>query len=120
MTNPGLGQKRRCLECEAAFYDLNRDPITCPKCGAVHQPVARLKSDGRTPPKGRTFPKRQPALAPAGEVEAADGAATIDKDFDSEEDAAEEETEDEAEDGDETAVDSDADAPDTSEPDEKR
>src|SRR5262245_50563290 len=76
MTNPDLGQKRRCLECDAAFYDLKRDPITCPKCGAVHQPVARLKSDGRTPPKGRVFtkPKKQPepALEPAGAAEAGD------------------------------------------------
>jgi len=107
MSNPGLGQKRRCLECEAAFYDLNRDPITCPKCGAVHQPpVARLKSDGRTPPKGRVPPKRQPApvLEPAVAVAPADD--TIDKDFDAE--AEESEDEDEDDDDDETEDGADA------------
>jgi len=117
MTNPDLGQKRRCLECDAAFYDLKRDPITCPKCGAVHQPVARLKSDGRTPPKGRVFPKRQPALAPAGAAAgAAEGAETIDKDFDSPAEAAEDaetdEEENEDNDGDEAEDESDPTAED--------
>ncbi len=28
------GTKRRCQECEVKFYDLNRDPIICPACGA--------------------------------------------------------------------------------------
>lgn len=37
----------------------------CPKCGAAHQPVTRLKSDGRTPPKGRVAPKPQPAVVVA-------------------------------------------------------
>jgi uncharacterized protein (TIGR02300 family) len=67
MLSPDLGTKRRCIECAAAFYDLNRDPITCPKCGAVHHPVARLRSDGRQPPRGRSFARRKPlpAVEPA-------------------------------------------------------
>lgn len=91
-----LGKKRRCAECEAAFYDLNRDPITCPKCGAVHQPpVARLKSDGRTPPKGRSFPKRQPVAEPALEPAAAGAASdTIEDDLDPAEGDAEDDNED--------------------------
>ena len=31
------GAKRLCASCSAKFYDLNHDPITCPKCGAVHE-----------------------------------------------------------------------------------
>ena len=120
MINPELGQKRRCLECDAAFYDLKRDPITCPKCGAVHQPVARLKSDGRTPPKGRTFARRAPVPAPAGEVEAAGDAATVDKDFDTEDSDAADETEEDETEEDETEVDSEADASDTSDEDRNR
>jgi len=27
-----LGVRRRCLSCHAAFYDLGRTPIVCPKC----------------------------------------------------------------------------------------
>ena len=31
---PALGVKRKCLSCDAAFFDLGRTPILCPKCGA--------------------------------------------------------------------------------------
>ncbi len=27
------GTKRQCQECDVKFYDLNKDPIICPKCG---------------------------------------------------------------------------------------
>lgn len=29
------GTKRLCQECGSKFYDLNRDPIICPMCGAA-------------------------------------------------------------------------------------
>lgn len=35
------GTKRVCVACEVRFYDLTRDPIVCPSCGAQHAPVAR-------------------------------------------------------------------------------
>ena len=31
------GTKRQCLFCGTKFYDLNRDPITCPSCGKPFQ-----------------------------------------------------------------------------------
>lgn len=34
MAKPELGTKRQCQSCGAKFYDLNRSPITCIKCGA--------------------------------------------------------------------------------------
>jgi len=34
-----LGTKRICESCSAKFYDLNRDPIICPKCGSVFEIV---------------------------------------------------------------------------------
>ena len=37
MARPELGTKRQCRSCGNRFYDLNRDPILCPKCGAVFQ-----------------------------------------------------------------------------------
>jgi len=30
-----LGTKRLCSGCGARFYDLNKDPIVCPKCHTV-------------------------------------------------------------------------------------
>ncbi|MCC6781032.1 MAG: TIGR02300 family protein [Hyphomicrobiales bacterium] len=32
MAKPELGSKRLCGNCGAKFYDLNKDPIICPKC----------------------------------------------------------------------------------------
>ncbi len=40
MAKPELGTKRQCQSCGAKFYDLNNDPIVCPKCGTVFQAVA--------------------------------------------------------------------------------
>ena len=32
---PERGTKRLCPNCGAKYYDLNRDPIICPKCSTV-------------------------------------------------------------------------------------
>ena len=37
MAKPELGTKRLCANCSAKFYDLNKDPILCPKCGTVYE-----------------------------------------------------------------------------------
>ncbi len=37
MAKPELGSKRECESCGAKFFDLNKDPITCPKCGSTYQ-----------------------------------------------------------------------------------
>ncbi len=38
------GQKRACPGCGSRFYDLMRDPITCPNCGARVDPTAYSKT----------------------------------------------------------------------------
>ena len=35
MAKPELGTKRLCGNCSAKFYDLNKDPIVCPKSHTV-------------------------------------------------------------------------------------
>jgi uncharacterized protein (TIGR02300 family) len=52
------GTKRTCQSCGTRFYDLQRSPIVCPKCGTVYDPQAALKSRRGTraavvPEKGR-------------------------------------------------------------------
>jgi uncharacterized protein (TIGR02300 family) len=37
LTKPELGAKRVCPNCGAKYYDLNRSPITCPKCGTTFE-----------------------------------------------------------------------------------
>ena len=41
MAKPELGSKHHCENCGARFFDLNRSPITCPKCGAIMESVLR-------------------------------------------------------------------------------
>ena len=47
MAKPELGTKRLCGSCGAKFYDLNKDPITCPKCGTVFEVVMPVTRGGR-------------------------------------------------------------------------
>ena len=63
VARPELGAKRHCSNCGAKYYDLNRDPITCPKCGTVYE-VATLT---------RVRPEvAAPHLVPAAAEEAED------------------------------------------------
>jgi len=47
------GLKRTCQSCGSRFYDLEKSPILCPKCGAEFDPEAIMKT------------KRTKAVAPA-------------------------------------------------------
>jgi uncharacterized protein (TIGR02300 family) len=61
MTKPELGTKRLCANCSAKYYDLNKTPITCPKCGTPFEVVA-------TTPRtrfGQQAVVRQPEVEPA-------------------------------------------------------
>ena len=84
MVDPKLGTKRVCEACGAKFYDLNKSPAICPKCGHVYDPAAAM-------PTGE--PVRD--IAPmAEEKETDDDALEDDDDALSLEDMAEEETAD--------------------------
>ena len=61
MAKPEWGTKRWCLSCGAAFYDLDRDPIVCPKCGIDFKPPALAAT------VTRKAPARRPAPPPAPE-----------------------------------------------------
>jgi uncharacterized protein (TIGR02300 family) len=38
MAKPELGVKRVCVSCSTRFYDLQKSPAVCPKCG-TEQPI---------------------------------------------------------------------------------
>ena len=74
MAKPELGAKRQCQHCGAKFFDLNKDPIVCPKCGTVFQGAVRVE---RAPAKEEV--EEEEAAPPSGvelvsldEVEAAE------------------------------------------------
>ncbi|MGC2079007.1 MAG: TIGR02300 family protein [Xanthobacteraceae bacterium] len=63
MAKPELGTKRLCASCGAKFYDLNKDPIRCPKCGAAYEVVVATR-----PVRSQAAPRPQvPEEAPAPE-----------------------------------------------------
>lgn len=69
MAKPEWGTKRLCTGCGDRFYDLQRDPIVCPKCGVVFDPeqVTRLKRARNAPPAD---PKPKPAVVAANDDDA--------------------------------------------------
>ena len=94
MAKPDLGSKHQCQNCGAKFFDLNKDPIVCPKCGTVFQSVAAA----RARPAAKAEEEEDTELAtPAGvdvvsldEVEAGEEKAAAEPvvdDIDVEEDA---------------------------------
>ena len=107
MAKPEWGTKRICLNCGARFYDMNRDPIVCPACSTVLDPIAQSR-----PRRARAAPK----LAAVAVVDAEQAAiAEPDEEVEVEEDeeevvavaAAEDEEErdeDEAEEDGESAI----------------
>lgn len=67
------GVKRVCIECGVRFYDLNREPITCPGCGGTFDLDALL---GRNKPDPRDMEVSTPEgdpLVDSIETEEADG-----------------------------------------------
>ena len=58
MAKPELGTKRLCGNCAAKFYDLNKDPIVCPKCHTTMVPVVLTSRSRPEPP-----PAARPAAA---------------------------------------------------------
>ena len=102
MSKPEWGIKRRCAACEAPFYDVRRNPIVCPKCGAVFNPNA---------PTPRAAKAR--AVRIAGKATAPAVMAIADDDpLPAPSDEAEDEVEDEEDDLDDDAADDEAEADD--------
>ena len=64
------GTKRVCQACEIRFYDLSRESIVCPACGASYTVVARpvinagthVASAGKTAWRSKGFRRPKPVL----------------------------------------------------------
>ena len=96
------GVKRTCLSCGARFYDLQRESITCPACGAAVDMTSQNKPRRARGTPAAAKAAAAPALAEA-EVEAVAVEDDVELDADLEEEdeevveteAADEEAEDE-------------------------
>jgi len=75
-TKQARGTKRTCQssECGSRFYDLNREPITCPICGTIYElassPLALAAAEDKSPRRAR-----KPEVAPKAALEPADAEA---------------------------------------------
>src|SRR5438128_9936914 len=65
------GTKRTCQSCSARFYDLNKSPIKCPKCGREHD-----REDFVKVRRGRASAAVTAAAAAAASAAAAKAALT--------------------------------------------
>jgi uncharacterized protein (TIGR02300 family) len=79
-TKQARGTKRTCqsAECGSRFYDLNREPITCPICGTIyelaHSPLALAAPEEKSPRK----PRKAEVASKAVVADAADTEADSD------------------------------------------
>lgn len=48
MAKPELGNKHQCQNCGTKFFDFNKIPSTCPKCGTVFHPTPLSRAAHRT------------------------------------------------------------------------
>jgi uncharacterized protein (TIGR02300 family) len=63
MAKPELGLKRVCVSCGARFYDLNRAPAVCPKCGTEQpQEQPRFRRTGGNPVEDKRPKKPAPGV----------------------------------------------------------
>ena len=70
MSKANLGQKRICISCAAKFYDLNKNPILCPKCGVTFDASAVVKTRRvRAVAEDKTAKKKAPKLAEVVDVD---------------------------------------------------
>lgn len=76
MGRPELGTKCACASCAERFYDLNRSPAICPKCGAQQPPPVPRTARPIRSSAAVQFNRRpvrvavEEAVEPIGEVEA--------------------------------------------------
>jgi uncharacterized protein (TIGR02300 family) len=64
LADQDLGTKRVCADCGAKFYDLNKNPMICPKCG--HEEAVTVAKAKRKPAEAPApAPKPEPAKAEA-------------------------------------------------------
>ncbi|MBI4275603.1 MAG: TIGR02300 family protein [Rhizobiales bacterium] len=62
MAKAELGTKRLCGACGVKFYDLNKDPIVCPKCSTVFEVVAPVTRARPEPAAARPVPVKEPEV----------------------------------------------------------
>ncbi len=72
VAKPELGSKRQCESCGAKFFDLNRNPITCPKCGTIFQATSPARAQRAAAANDDDEAETDPVAADVVSLEEAD------------------------------------------------
>ena len=72
-TKAERGTKRTCQnhDCGSRFYDLNRDPITCPICGTVYELAVSAAAAAAPAVVEKAAPRKPPTKKPVYPIEGA-------------------------------------------------
>jgi len=69
VVKPELGNKHQCQQCGTKFFDLNRTPVICPKCGAVQQIASARPARASTEEKEEAEAEQGVEMVSLDEVE---------------------------------------------------
>ncbi len=99
MAKPEWGTKRTCQSCSAKFYDMRRDPVSCPKCGTVLDLEALVKPRRSRAVAAVVEPKpvKPPPKRPVSEEELPEVSAELEVEVEKTDDEEEEVLEDTSE-----------------------
>jgi len=75
LAKPELGEKRICPSCGTKYYDLNRDPIICPKCAAPFEIIAAATAKAK--PEKEADEKPSDEIADEDDTPVAEGPEII-------------------------------------------
>jgi uncharacterized protein (TIGR02300 family) len=78
VAKPEWGSKRICQDCGARFYDLRRNPIVCPKCGAKFDASAFSRARRARPGAAVIAATAKPVPVEAAVAPLVDGAPVVD------------------------------------------
>jgi uncharacterized protein (TIGR02300 family) len=86
VAKPELGNKRQCQNCGARFFDLNKSPVTCPKCGTIFHaaPVSRVAHHAAVPEDEDTPASAETVLVSLEEADSGEDKAAAVADEDTE------------------------------------
>lgn len=81
MSKASLGTKRVCRKCTANFYDLNKDPIECPKCSATYTAADFASKYLKNAADGKEKKEAKKGIVPFEEEEVLIDPADIEEDL---------------------------------------
>jgi uncharacterized protein (TIGR02300 family) len=86
VAKPELGNKHQCQTCGARFFDLNKSPITCPKCGTIFHaaPLSRAAQHAAVADDEDTPAAAGTVLVPLEEADAGEDKDVVIADDDTE------------------------------------